>query len=54
MTYDRYKFDQLSSKYLISTVTNANRVSSPVVGIGIVPLSSSLTIKDVLFVSSLN
>ena len=35
MTYDIYKFDQLSSKCLINTITNANGLSSPVVGIGI-------------------
>ena len=54
ITYDRYKFDQLSSKCSINTVTNANRVSSPIVGIGIVPLSPSLTLKDVLFILSLS
>ena len=54
MTYDTYKFDQLSSKCPINTVTNANGVSSPIIGIGTVPLSLSLTLKDVLFVLSLN
>ena len=40
MTYNKYKFDQLSFKCPINT--------------GTIPLSSSLTLKDVLVVPSLN
>ena len=54
MTCDRYRFSQLSFKSSKITITNANGVSSPVIGIGTVPLSPTLTIKDVLFVLSLN
>ena len=54
MTYDRYKFDQLCSKCPINIVTNANGVSSPIIVIGTVPSSLSLTLKDVLFVLLLN
>ena len=53
-TYNRYKFDQLSSKCPINIVTNAYGVSSPIFGISNVPLSPSLTLNDVLFVLSLN
>ena len=54
MTCDRYRFSHLSSKSSKITITNANGVSSPVIGIGTIPLSLALTIKDVLFVPSLN
>ncbi|KAH7514494.1 hypothetical protein FEM48_Zijuj11G0095400 [Ziziphus jujuba var. spinosa] len=46
MTCDRYKLNQLSSKCSMNIITNANGVSSPIVGTGIVSLSPSLTIKD--------
>ena len=54
MACDRYRFSHLSSKSSKITITNANGVSSPVIGIGTIPLSPTLTIKDVLFVLSLN
>lgn len=54
MTCDRYRFSHLSPKCSKTTITNANGVSSPVIGVGTVPLSPTLAIKDVLFVPSLN
>ena len=54
MTCDRFKFNQLSSNCSMSTVTNANGVSSPIVGTGTIPLSPSLNIKNVLFVQNLH
>ena len=54
MTYDKKRFSHLSSRCPKSVITNANGVSSPVVGIGTVPLSPSLSINNVLFVPSLN
>ena len=53
MTCDRYRFSHISSTCSKTTITNANGVSSPVVGVGTVSLSPTLTIKDVLFVPSL-
>ena len=41
MTYNRFKFDQLSSKCPINILTNAYGVSSPIFGICNVPLYSS-------------
>ena len=54
MTYDNKKFSHLSSSCPKSIITNANGVSSPVVGIGTIPLSPFLSINNVLFISSLN
>ncbi|KAK0590635.1 hypothetical protein LWI29_029723 [Acer saccharum] len=54
MTCDRYRFSHLSPKCSKTTIINANDVSSPVIGVGTVPLSPTLAIKDVLFVPSLN
>ena len=54
ITCNRYRFSHLSSKSSKITITNANGVSSPVIGIGTIPLSPTLTIKDVLFVPSQN
>ena len=54
MTYDKYKFVQLSPKCPINTITNANGVPFPNIGIGIVLLSLSSTLQDVLFVPALN
>lgn len=53
MICDRQKFDKLSN-CSINIVTNANGVSSLIVGICTIPLSSSFDIKNVLFVPSLN
>ncbi|KAF7116457.1 hypothetical protein RHSIM_RhsimUnG0026700 [Rhododendron simsii] len=46
MTCDRYRFSHLSPKCSKTTITNANGVSSPVIGVGTVPLSPTLAIKD--------
>lgn len=50
MTSDHYRFNQLSPRCSKATVNNANDVSSLVFGVGTIPLSPILTIKDVLFV----
>ena len=47
MTYDKKRFSHLSSSCPTSIITNANGVSSPVVGISTVPLSPSLSINNV-------
>eukprot|EP00268_Persea_americana_P043413 TRINITY_DN43642_c0_g1_i1.p1 TRINITY_DN43642_c0_g1~~TRINITY_DN43642_c0_g1_i1.p1 ORF type:complete len:206 (+),score=25.93 TRINITY_DN43642_c0_g1_i1:176-793(+) len=54
MICDQENFSHLSQKCPKTTITNANGVSSPVLGAGTVPLSPTLTTKDVLFVPSLN
>lgn len=54
MTCDQEKISHLPQKCPKTSITNANGVSSPVPGTGTVPLSPTLTTKDVLFVPSLN
>lgn len=54
MTCDRQMFSNLSSSCSKSVITNANGVSSPIVGIGTVSLSPSLSLTDTLFIPSLN
>lgn len=54
MTYDPNKFSRFSPNCSKTVITNANGVSSPVVSVGTVPLSPSLSIYDVLLVPSLN
>ena len=54
MTCDRYSFSHIFSTCSKTTITNANGGSSLVVGVGTVFLSPTLTIKDVLYVPSIN
>ena len=54
MTCDHYRFSHLSSKCSKTTVTSANGVSSPVIGVGAILLSPTFVINDVLFVPLLN
>ena len=54
MTCDRYRFSHISFTCSKTTITNANGVLSPFVCVDTIPLSPTLTIKDVLFVPSIN
>ena len=54
MTCDPSKFTNLSSSDSKPVIVNANGISSPVVGLGTVSISPSLSISNVLFVPSLN
>nr|KYP74868.1 Retrovirus-related Pol polyprotein from transposon TNT 1-94 [Cajanus cajan] len=54
MTYDKNMFTHLSPNSPVSVIINANGISSPVLGIGAVSISPSLTISNVFFVPSLN
>ena len=54
ITCDPYKFTSFSPDYSKIVIINANGVLSPIEGVGIVCLSPSLSISDVLFVHTLN
>lgn len=53
MTYDRSYFTHLSSS-IVSSVTNANGEAFPVLGIGSVQLTPSLTLHNMLYVPALS
>ena len=54
MTSNPHKFTNFSPDCSKTVIINANRVSSPIEGVGIVSFSPSLSIPDVLFVPTLN
>ena len=54
MTCDPHKFTSFSPDCSKTFIINANGVSSPIESVGIVCLSPSLSIPNVLFVPTLN